>query len=139
MTHQPIGPADSNEALYIAFFEALSNSSCLLRNDAPRYTILAATEQLLKLSGRQEKDLIGKPLFEAFPSNPEDKADSGEAALRSSLSYVLTNKTPHKLPMQRYDVRGENGYFEERYWKAENRPVFSAAGDVSFIVHTTEE
>ncbi|HVG14655.1 MAG TPA: PAS domain-containing protein, partial [Chitinophagaceae bacterium] len=44
-----------------------------------------------------------------------------------------------RLPVQRYDVVDDKGVFIERYWQAENKPVFSADSEVAFILQTTEE
>lgn len=127
------------EVLYIALFDALSSSSYLFKNDAPRYTILAATPYILKFSGLQKEDVIGKGLFEVFPSNPHDPRDTGQRNLMASLNQVLQTKKPHQLPVQRYDIPDEHGRYIERYWCAENRPVFGPDGEVAFIVHTAED
>jgi PAS domain S-box-containing protein len=129
----------SAETLYTALFNALPGSSYLLQANPPKYTILAATSQILKYSGLQRENLIGKGLFEAFPSNPEDPADTGQGNLQDSLKQVLEHKMPHQLPVQRYDVADEKGQFVERYWKAENLPVFDPEGEVSYIIHSTQD
>ncbi|GAC1420237.1 MAG: hypothetical protein NVS9B7_09740 [Flavisolibacter sp.] len=139
MTYGPVSAFPGTEELYTALFEALSSSSYLLRTDAPRYSILAATTQILKYSGLQKKDLIGKSFLEAFPSNPADPNDTGENNLQASLNFVLQNKMSHQLPVQRYDVADEHGSFVERYWRAENKPVLTPSGEVAYIVHTTED
>jgi PAS domain S-box-containing protein len=127
------------EPYYTPLFEALSASSYLIKSDAPRYTIVAVTPQILTLTGLAKADLVGRGIFEAFPSNPADPADTGEANLRTSFHHVLQYKVPHQLPIQRYDVAGGDGSFEERYWRAENRPVFGPDGEIAYIIHSTED
>ena len=139
MAHNSSNEIVGNESVYTAFFEALSSSSYLLRNDPPRYTILAATESILAYSGFQKDDLIGKGLFNAFPSNPQDPSDTGKSNLQASLKLVSEQKKPHSLPMQRYDVMDEEGHYTEKYWRAENRPVISPQGEVTYIIHTTDD
>src|SRR5215218_988215 len=107
MRYDSITSASSSEELYTAFFEALSSNSHLLKNDAPRFTVLATTHQILKLSGVAKKDIVGKGIFETFPSNPHDIGDTGENNLRASLMHVLHHKAPHQLPILRYDVANE--------------------------------
>lgn len=124
---------------YTALFDALPTSSLLIKADAPLYTIVAASPQHLKDGGVRKEDIIGKSLFEAYPPNPGNPGDTGEMNMRESFEYVLRNKKPHRLPVQRYDVADDHGEFIERYWQAENKPVFSADGEVAFILQTTEE
>lgn len=48
-------------------FENMPGITALLATDAPNYTILATTNEYLRLSGKKMKEVIGKSLFEAFP------------------------------------------------------------------------
>src|SRR5215217_2709003 len=73
------------ETRYINLFKALPSNSILLRRDAPHYTIVAVTPRYLKVPGAKSEDLIGKGVFEAFPSNPMDPNDTGATVLRASL------------------------------------------------------
>jgi hypothetical protein len=56
-----------------------------------------------------------------------------------SLMHVCLHKASHQLPVQRYDIAGEDGSFSERYWKASNKPVFSPEGEVAYIIHSAED
>jgi PAS domain-containing protein len=132
-------PSVSTAALYVQLFKALPNNSILLCTDAPRYTIVATTPKYLKEPGTKSEDLIGKGVFEAFPSNPDEAKDTGARALLSSLEHVLKYREPHQLPMQRYDSVDEKGPVLERYWKASNSPVLNDDSEVIYIVHTAEE
>jgi PAS domain S-box-containing protein len=111
----------------------------LLAIDAPAFTILAATPQYLKDSNTTKETLIGRGIFEAFPSNTNDANDTGEHELSASCNYVLLQKEPHYLPIQRYDLRKEDGTFTEKYRSASNKPVFGLDGEVAYILHTTED
>ncbi|WP_165958300.1 PAS domain S-box protein [Segetibacter sp. 3557_3] len=126
-------------AAYTALFSALPGVSYLLENNPPYFTILAVTNGLLPLVGLTRDQLIGKNLFEVFPSNPHDLNDTGQSNLLVSLLHVIAQKEAHQLPAQRYDIMDENGRFAERFWKAENRPVIASNGDVEYIIHTSEE
>jgi hypothetical protein len=132
-------PSVSTAALYVQLFKALPGNSILLCTDAPRYTIVATTPEYLKEPGTKSEDLIGKGVFEAFPSNPAEPNDTGARGLLSSLEHVLKHREPHQLPMQRYDSVDKKGAFVERYWKASNSPVLNDDCDVVYIVHTAEE
>ncbi len=104
------------------------------------YTILGASAEYLKTS-HSDESIVGRPLFEAFPDNPEVDA-LGSRTLRSSLSQVLATGKPDRMPIVRYDVRrpaSEGGGFEERYWSPLNIPVLADDGRVEFIMHRVEE
>ncbi|MDB5192531.1 MAG: domain S-box protein [Segetibacter sp.] len=122
-----------------ALFNALPGSSILLENNAPRYTILAATKQYVKDSGKKEEQLVGKGIFEAFPSNPDDLNDTGAIDLRTSFEQVLHFKEAHYLNAQRYDVTDDSGSFSEKYWRSSNKPVLTSNGEVAYILHTAED
>jgi PAS domain S-box-containing protein len=127
------------EAHYIALIEAMPTVSHLFKADAPHFTIVASTPKLFQLTGMKKEAVIGKSVFEAFPSNPSDPNDTGEKNLRASLLHVSLHKQSHQLPIQRYDVVDDEGRFRERYWRAENSPVFSPTGEVHYILHTSED
>ncbi|HVG13986.1 MAG TPA: PAS domain S-box protein [Chitinophagaceae bacterium] len=139
MTYESIFTSVETETLYTALFRALSTNSYLMKPDRPTFTIVAVSTQHLELTGLDEKDMIGKGVFEVFPPNPADPEDTGGQDLEASLNYVLSNKVPHQLPVQRYDITGPEGHYIKKYWKAESRPVLTPEGTVAYIIHTTED
>ena len=127
------------EAVYRNLLDALPGHILLLRSDAPNFTIVAVSPDHLKLTRNNKEKLIGKGLFEVYPSNPDDAGDIGAVSIRASLEHVLKYKESHQLPILRYDMADEHGRFIERYWKPESRPVLNESGDVILIVHTSIE
>jgi signal transduction histidine kinase/ActR/RegA family two-component response regulator len=127
-------------------FEAVFNHSPVghyLLSPTPEAIILAVNEAFLRASGRRREELVGISLFEAFPKNPDDPADSGESALRNSLARVVATGQVDTLPAQRYPIRVHlpNGdiCFEERFWDAVSTPIFDADGRLSCISHSTAD
>ncbi len=105
-----------------------------------RYTILGASAEYLKTS-HSDESIVGRPLFEVFPDNPEVDA-LGSRTLRASLDRVLATGQPDRMPVVRYDVRRptrEGGGFEERYWSPLNTPVLAEDGSVEYVMHRVEE
>jgi PAS domain S-box-containing protein len=129
----------STDSLYTSLFEALPGNCLLLQSDAPTFTILAATPHHLRDGGTTRESIIGKGVFEAYPPNSADVNDTGASNLRASLEKVLAGKQPDILPVQRYDVAGEDGTYAERFWRVENRPVLTQAGESAFILHMVVE
>ncbi len=122
-----------------AFFQSAPNLVVLLK---PDFTIVTVSEVLLTSTKVRREDIIGKELFRVFPDNPHDPTADGETNLRASLERVLKTRRPERMALQRYDVRrpdDEGGEFAERYWNPMNYPVLDAAGQVTYIVHQSEE
>ncbi|MFP5393174.1 MAG: ATP-binding protein [Gammaproteobacteria bacterium] len=129
-------------ALYEAIFRSAPVGNYLL-SPTPEAIILAVNDVFLRASGRRREDLVGVSLFVAFPSNPDDPFDTGEADLRASLARVLATGVPDVMPAQRYPIPvklpdGSMG-FEERYWSATSPPLFGDDGQVICISHTTTD
>jgi PAS domain S-box-containing protein len=139
MAQETSGPTLHTEALYTAIFEALSGNSILVQADPPKFTILAATPEYIIKSGQSLENLIGTGVFEAFPANVADPEHRGDQDLFRSFQHVLHYKKPQLLPVQRYDLKNDDGSFTEKHWKVTNKPVFSPAGEVIYIIHTAED
>jgi signal transduction histidine kinase len=128
--------------LYEANFNAFPIGNCLL-SPTPELTILAVNDAFLEGCSRRREDLIGRSLFHAFPSNPNDLHDTGEAALRNSIARVVATGQADKLALQRYPILIEQAdgkvQYEERFWSAVNTPILSADGKVLCISHSTTD
>jgi PAS domain S-box-containing protein len=105
----------------------------------PGLRIVAANDRYCALTGASRESMVGRPLFDAFPDNPDDATADGVRNLRSSLQRVLATRLPDQMRVQKYDVRNEAGQFEERYWSPLNTPVLDAEGRVLWIIHRVEE
>ena len=105
--------------------------------NAPLFTILAVSDELLRITRRKRKDTVGKNVFEIFPAPPGQINNNGPVSLQGSLEKVLHHKTMEHLPAVRYDIVNEEGLFEERYWSAHNTPVLNNEGEVAYIIHTS--
>jgi PAS domain S-box-containing protein len=105
--------------------------------------ILDVNEAFLRNVGHTREQLVGRPLFEALPADPNDTLDTGVEALRASLARAIATAQPQSMPTQRYPIRtiGENGeeVFVERFWNAVNTPIFAEDGTLQCIYHVTIE
>lgn len=122
----------------LQLFSAMPGNSILLRPDAPAFTVVAATEGYLKMTGRHLSELVDKAFLQSFPNNPADPAKRSEKAARASLEHVLRHKEPQALTI-RYDIAGTSGRFEERHWQITNKPVLAKDGSVLYLLHSVEE
>jgi len=120
-------------------FEASPDVLLVLLPDAPRYTMVAATEARLQVTHTSREETMGRGLFELFPDNPDDPAASGTANLRASLQRVLDTRLPDTMAVQKYDIRGPDGSFQAKYWSPRNLPVLSESGEILYILHRVED
>lgn len=110
----------------------------ILLPDAPKFTICAANKARLMatMSGPEQ---IGKSLFDMFPDNPDDPNATGVQNLKHSLYQVLKTRKSDSMAVQKYDIPGPDGGFEERYWSPINSPVLDEKGNILYIIHQVED
>ncbi|WP_128565166.1 PAS domain S-box protein [Methylobacterium crusticola] len=120
-----------------ALFEATPTP--LLVVSPPDWTIVAANDARLHVTGTTREGQVGRRLFDLFPDDPSDPKADGVRNLGASFERVLATKAPHTMAVQRYAVRDAAGRFEERWWSPVNMPVLGADGEVALIIHKVEE
>ena len=121
---------------YAALFEALPTPYLVIDTDLQ---IVALNEARERATGVRREDVVGQPLFEAYPANPGDPDADGVANLEASLRRVLATGRVDVMPMQRYDLRSEDGSFETRWWSPVNAPVLDAEGSVRLLLHWVDD
>jgi signal transduction histidine kinase len=120
-------------------FEQSPDALLVLLPDAPRYTMVAATQARFAATHTTREQTIGRGLFELFPDNPDDLAATGVSKLRASLERVIATRAPDTMAVQKYDIRGPDGSFEVKYWSPKNLPVLSDEGELLYILHRVED
>jgi len=105
----------------------------------PDLTIVAVNEAYLTATRTHRDTLVGRPIFAAFPDNPDDGAADGVANLRRSLEAALATGQPDTMALQRYDIPVSDGQFEERYWSPINTPILDADGKITHIIHRVQD
>jgi signal transduction histidine kinase len=124
---------------YQLLFDSSPDVLLVLLPDAPRFTMVAATDSRLAATHTTRGETVGRGLFEVFPDNPDDADATGMNNLRASLERVIATKAPDTMAVQKYDIRRPDGAFEVKYWRPKNIPVLSAGGDVQYILHRVED
>ncbi|MEV1081845.1 ATP-binding protein [Streptomyces sp. NPDC050211] len=106
---------------------------------SPDFTIVEVNRAYLAAT-RTKREIVGRPIFEVFPDNPDDPSADGVAKLRRSLETVVATGRTDVMALQRYDIpTGDEGVFAERYWSPVNTPVIGADGQVTHIIHRVED
>ncbi len=97
-------------------------------------TIIEMNRAYLDVTMRRRRDILGKPMFEAFPA-PED-SDSYRQ-LMGSFERVLATGKRDEIALIRYDIEREDGGMDVRYWSATHVPLLDANGRVEYILQHT--
>lgn len=129
----------TSELIYQAIVRASPDAYLLLSRDL---IIVDASDAYLRATMSDRQSIVGRPLFDVFPDNPNDPQADGVRNLRASLEHVLKNGVENVMPIQKYDIpktQASEGGFEERYWSPRNCPVLDVAGSVNYIIHRVED
>ncbi|MBG0567351.1 sensor histidine kinase [Actinoplanes aureus] len=106
----------------------------------PELRIAAVSDNYLRATMTERREILGRNLFEVFPDNPEDLEATGVANLRASLERVIRRQVPDTMAVQKYDVsRPAGGGFEVRYWSPRNTPILGPDGQLTHIIHQVED
>jgi PAS domain S-box-containing protein len=136
---QPSDASASPDVNFRAVFDSAPDAYLLLSPNPPHFTMLAANDARVRATLTPREDVVGHPLFAVFPDNPDDPAATGVRNLQASLDEVLRTGEPHRMPLQKYDIRTPGGAFEERYWDPLNVPVFDERGRLIHVIHRVED
>lgn len=123
----------------LRLFEYVPGKNLLIYNDPPQFTVAGVSNDYLDLVQKTREELVGKGIFESFPSNRNNPDDNGESNLRASFREVIDQKKRSSIFTYRYDILNTNGEYEERHWKIFNTPIHDNNGDVKYIIHNVEE
>ncbi|MEX0685666.1 MAG: PAS domain S-box protein [Balneolales bacterium] len=121
-----------------SILKASPTPTLVLLPDIPHFTIVEVNEAYLQATNTKESDLIGKPVFVAFPANPvEEDGDKGLKNIKASFKKVVNQKKPDSIDVIQYDIpiRRTKG-FKRKYWIPTNYPVLDEAGEVAYIIHS---
>lgn len=130
------GTMSRSEVEFRALFEGAPGLFLAL---TPDLTIVAVSDAYLQATMTRRGDIVGRGIFDVFPDNPEDEHADGANNLRASLIRVRSTRVAHTMAVQKYDIRRPDGNFEARYWSPRNLPIFSAAGDLIYLLHRVED
>ncbi|MCX4903024.1 ATP-binding protein [Streptomyces sp. NBC_00878] len=111
----------------------------------PDFTIVEVNRAYLTATGTR-RSIVGRPIFDVFPDNPDDPSADGVTNLRRSLETVVSTSRTDTMALQRYDIPTDatdatdaKAGFVERYWSPVNTPVLDADGRVTHIIHRVED
>ena len=93
-----------------------------------------ANDAYLRVTMRRREDLLGRKMFDAFPSDP---ASESHQLLRRSFETVIRTGEQDEIALIRYDIANADGSMGVRYWSATHTPFLDASGQVERILQHT--
>ncbi len=119
--------------LFRVLFEK-SPGSILVKADAPKFTILAASDAYLKITLVTREEVLGKGFFEVFPDTNYLHDDT---TAREVFTKVIETRKKMDVPAYRYDVfeQGTDNK-QPHYWSCTNIPIFDEDNRVAYILNT---
>ena len=132
--------SDNADAFYTSkqfqdFFKH-SSRSLVMKADAPKFTILAVSDNYLELTHKKREQLLGKGLFEVYPGSQSDPSEQN--SVHSSFLRVISTKAIDELPVFRYEIYvAETDSYVSEYWTNVNEPLLNAEGEVEHLINTT--
>ena len=124
-------------------FESAPSLFVVLLPDA-RFTIAAASDAYLRLTGLTRESVLGRALFDVFPDGPHETHAGAMANLRTSLQRVQQTRQPDTMGKQRFDLPRPDApagtiEYQERHWMSTNTPVPGGDGELLYIVHEVQD
>jgi PAS domain-containing protein len=123
----------------LIFEQVFDNTPSLVLVLDPGFKILAQNKAHARATLSAERALEGQNLFAAFPDNPGDSGAEGLSQLRASLLKVLKTREADTIAPFRYDVQGESGPYETRWWTVTNTPILGEDGYVRWIINRAQD
>ena len=97
--------------------------------------IVWMNEAYLAATMSRREDIIGKSMFDAFPSEPGTESYD---LLNDSLHRVLDSGQTDELALIRYDIMGPEGKPDVRYWSATHTPLCKDGKVKLILQHTVD-
>jgi hypothetical protein len=111
----------------------------MLLDPGPGLKIIDINDAYARVTYTNRNAIVGKPLFEVFPDNPDIETADGVSNLFASLRIVVQTGQPHAMAVQRYDVRDPDGQFTEKYWQPINTPIHDPDQRLICLLHHVED
>jgi PAS domain S-box-containing protein len=122
---------------FAAVFGALPTPFLVM---TPDLVIVEANAAYLETTGRSREELVGRPVFEAFPGNPsESEADGGVSKVQASFEKARDTLRPDTMPVQEYDIPDGRGGYSKRFWSLISTPVLDRDGRCAYVTQRAED
>ncbi|TFV63594.1 UNVERIFIED_ORG: GAF domain-containing protein [Bacillus sp. AZ43] len=134
MSEPPAGWSDIDHG---AIFRAMPTPYLVM---TPDLVIVDANPAYLRTTGRTLDDIVGRPVFEAFPGSPnETDPDGGVAKVRGSFQRARDTGRIDTMELQEYAIPDGRGGFSQRFWSLISIPVLDAGRVCRYVIQRAED
>lgn len=105
----------------------------------PNLTIIDATDSYLKAVSGVREQLVGQNILEILKANTNTSDQEAKKQLTEALQDVLSVKTPHTLPVFRFDIETAEGRLDERFWETRLWPIVDAGENMQYVLLETRD
>ncbi len=133
MTQKP-----SQALNFEVLFRSLGTAYIVMDADDPLFTVIEENEAHAEMAMVERKDVIGKPVLEAFPDTSEEYVKYGKSRLIESFRKVIATGKPDMMPDLSYDLKDKNGVLTKKFWEVTHYPVFEN-GKVRAVCQQTKD
>jgi len=94
----------------------------------------------LRVTARTYDELLGTPMFEAFPRNPDDPHVTSETNISAYFERVFRSTHRGYMPVHRYDLFSSDasGMFARNFWTSVTTPLRDQTGHLYGALHHAE-
>ena len=122
---------------FAALFAALPTAYLVM---SPDLVIVEANAAYLQAVGRTRRELVGRPVFDAFPPSPGSLDDQGRNPVQLSFERARDTGRPDHMPLSNYDiVDSATGQLSRRFWSLISAPVLDDDGKPMLVLQRTED
>src|SRR3569832_1431925 len=119
---------------FLLLFEAVPGLYLVLAPDR-ELTILGASDAYLRATMTARDAIVGKPLFEVFPDNPNDPAAPGVRSLADSIARAIATRAPDAIDTLQHDARRPDGTCEQRARSPVITPALDSTPTIRYFIH----
>lgn len=124
---------------YARLFRAVGEAYLVFAVDDPAFTVLEENNAHERMANSARSKIVGKSMFEAFPSTSKQYAKTGVNRVVESLRKVIRTGRADTLAELEYDTEDTRGKLVSKYWRITHHPIKDDAGKVIAICQNTED
>ena len=121
-----------------ALFQSLGTAYIVFKANDPEFTVIGENDAHAEVAMVERKDVIGKPVLEAFPDTSEEFITKGESRLLDSIRKVIATGKPDTMPDLSYDLKNKEGILTPKVWEVTHYPFFEN-GEVTAVFQQTKD
>lgn len=100
--------------------------------------MVEANQAFLDVVGLSAEEVLGRHVFDVFPNSPTNAGQDQAGDLRALMERAVREKSRVVVDELRYDIASADG-FQIRWWSMSETPLLDAGGDVTHVLHVTED